>query len=71
MENRKGRTKVTSEHKLSVDEAAKLMGVSPQYVRIALQRGIFPFGCAIRMSGKNYSYVIFKEKFTEFTGIKV
>ena len=53
---------------LKVEEAAKLMKKSPQFVRIGLQRGILPFGTAIKRNGR-YSYYISPEKFQEFTGI--
>ena len=55
---------------MTVKQTADLMGVSPQFVRIGLQRGILPFGYAVKMSGR-YVYWISKEKFEESTGIKV
>ena len=36
--------------KLSVKEAATLMGKSVQFVRIGLQRGAFNFGSAVKLS---------------------
>lgn len=62
---------MTYENKLTIKEAARLMNVSEQFVRIALQKNILPFGYAVQMSGKNYTYFISKEKFTEHTGIAV
>ncbi len=56
--------------KMTVKQTADLMGVSPQFIRIGLQRGILPFGYAVKMSGR-YVYWISKEKFEESTGIKV
>ena len=56
-------------NRLSIAEAAKLMGASEQFIRIGLQRGILPFGYAIQMSRKRYTYVIIKQKFIEYTGI--
>ena len=47
--------------KVSIKEAAKLMGVSQQFVRIGLQQGIFPFGAAVKMSSR-YTYYINEEK---------
>lgn len=46
------------------------MGVSEQFVRVALQNGVFPFGYAVKMSTQ-WTYYISPEKFTEHTGIKV
>lgn len=37
---------------MKVTECARLLGKSPQFVRIGLQRGILPFGYAIKMSSK-------------------
>ena len=56
---------------LTVVEASKLMGVSPQYVRVGLQKGILPFGYAVQISRERYTYFISREKFIEHTGIKV
>ena len=56
-------------NRLSVAEAAKLMGASEQFIRIGLQRGILPFGYAMQMTRKRYTYVIIKQKFIEYTGI--
>ena len=60
-----------NENRLTIKDAAKLMGVSEQFVRIALQRGILPWGYAVQITGKKYTYFISKEKFTEHTGIAV
>ncbi len=60
-----------AENRLTIKEAAKLLGTSEQFVRIALQQGIFPWGCAVKMSGQRYTYFISKYKFTEATGISV
>lgn len=58
-------------NRLTIKQAASLMGVSEQFVRIALQRGILPWGYAVQMSGRRYTYFISKEKFIEHTGISV
>lgn len=48
---------------ISVEEAAKILGVTAQNVRIGLQRDKYPFGTAIDMSGKGrYRYNIFTER---------
>ena len=51
--------------RLSVAEAAKRMGVSPQFVRIGLRQGIFPFGTAVKMSTR-WTYYINEEKFLAY-----
>jgi hypothetical protein len=55
---------------VNVSEAARLMGVSQQFVRVGLQRGILPFGCAIQISNKKYTYFISRSKLLEYVGAK-
>lgn len=62
---------MSHENKLTIKEAARLTGMSEQFIRIALQQGKLPWGCAVRMSGRNYTYFISKQKFIEHTGISV
>lgn len=54
---------------MTVAEAALLMGVSRQFIRVGLQKGIFPFGYAVQVSADRYTYFISRQKFTEYTGI--
>ena len=49
-------------------EAARLMGCSSETVRLALIKEILPFGFAVKRKSK-YTFVIFRKKFEEFTGI--
>ena len=58
------------QNRLATDRCAKLMHVSPQFIRIGLQQGKFPWGFAIKMSGR-WTYWISRQKFEESTGIKV
>lgn len=55
--------------RMSVADAAAIMGVSRAYIRIGLQRGALPFGTAIKMSGR-YTYHISAPKFYEYLGVK-
>ena len=55
--------------RLSVDEAAKIMGVSKPYIRIGLQRGLLPFGTAVKMTGNRYTYFISKNRLYEYLGV--
>nr|DAP77946.1 MAG TPA: hypothetical protein [Caudoviricetes sp.] len=59
-----------SSNRISVEQAAKLLGASPQFIRIGLQQGMLDFGMAVKMS-RQWTYVITKQKFEEATGIKV
>lgn len=57
------------DNNLTVEEAADLMGVSRQFIRVGLQKGVLPFGYAVQVSSKRYTYFISKQKFKEYTGI--
>jgi transcriptional regulator with XRE-family HTH domain len=52
-----------------VDMAAKLLGKSRQFVRVSLQRGIAPFGFAVKLSGDRFSYHISPKKLNEYIGL--
>ena len=54
---------------LPVTKAARLMGVSPQFIRIGLQQGKLPFGYAVRFTGGQYRYYISPKLFAQHTGI--
>ena len=58
------------ENSITIAEAAKLMGVSRQFIRIGLQKGILPFGYAVQVSADRFTYFISKQKFIEHTGIE-
>ena len=49
---------------LSITEAAEILGVTPQFLRLALQQGKFPFGVAVKM--KRWAYFIHPEQFREY-----
>lgn len=63
---RKG--KVSDTMKITILDAAKTLNKSPQYIRLMLQQGKFPFGSATKMSPHRWNYVIFPEKFREYVG---
>lgn len=52
---------------MKVDECAKLLGKSPQFVRIGLQRKILPFGYAVKMSSV-WTYHISDKQVYEYIG---
>lgn len=52
---------------MTVKECAALLGKSEQFVRIGLQRGILPFGYAVKMSSK-WTYHISRYKVKEYLG---
>lgn len=51
--------------KLSVKEAALLMGKSVEFVRVGLQNGRFPFGSAVKLSSR-WCYHISPNLFYEY-----
>lgn len=51
--------------KMPPTEAARIMGVSPQFIRCGLQQDKFPFGVAVKME-RQWAYYINKEKFYEY-----
>lgn len=55
---------------MKVIECAKLLNKSPQFIRIGLQRGVLPFGYAIKMSSI-WTYHISEAKVYEYLGKKV
>lgn len=55
--------------RIKVTEAARLMGVSAQFVRIGMQRGKLPIGQAVKLSDR-WTYYISPKLFEEFTGVK-
>ena len=52
---------------MNVAEAARRLHKSEQWVRIGLQKGILPFGFAIKTSSK-WSYHISEHKLDEYLG---
>lgn len=56
--------------KVRIEDVASMLGVTPQSVRVGLQRGAFPFGAAFKTkeTNKSYNYVIYPEKLKEYAG---
>ena len=52
---------------ISIADAAKILGKSPQFIRVGLQQGILPFGKAVQISSK-YTYHISPKLFKEYIG---
>lgn len=51
--------------RVTVKEAAKLMGVSEQFIRIGLQRGELPIGSCVKMSSK-WTYHISRSRLNAY-----
>lgn len=54
---------------MTVNEAAKILGKSPQFVRIGLQKGVLPIGTAVKMSSR-WTYHISEEQLKKYAGEK-
>lgn len=52
--------------RVTVTEAAARMGVNPQFLRMGLRLGRFPFGTAVQMPGGRWSYYINAERFRRY-----
>ena len=55
--------------KMRVEEAAKRLGKSEQFIRVSLQRGTAPFGFAVQMASGKWCYHISPKKFAEYAGV--
>ena len=44
--------------RITVKQAAAMIGASEQFVRVGLQTGTLPIGAAVKMGKKNYTYHI-------------
>jgi len=49
---------------LTIKEAAQIMGVTPQFLRIGLRQKRFPFGAAVKF--RRWAYYVNAEKFNEY-----
>ena len=56
--------------RIKVSEAAKILGVSSQFVRLGLQRGTLPIGTAVKMSSK-WTYYINPHLLELYLGIDI
>ena len=54
---------------LTIHETAELLGMSQQFVRIGLQRGILPFGSAVKLSTR-WTYYVSPTRLYEYAGIR-
>lgn len=56
--------------KITVIEAAKILHVSDQFVRIGLQRNVLPIGTALKMSSK-WTYQISAGQLAQYSGADI
>lgn len=55
-----------SNQRITIKQAAELLGVSQQFLRIGLQQGKFPFGIAVKTSRNRYTYYINSTQFVKY-----
>lgn len=55
--------------RLSPEEAAVLMGLGKETVRLGLQQGVFPWGYAVKTSEHRWTYFINARRFAEIEGV--
>lgn len=48
--------------RITVQEAAKLMGATEQFIRVSLQQGRVDWGYAVQTTKRRYTYYIYREK---------
>lgn len=53
--------------KITIKEAARIMGKSQQFVRIGIQRGALPFGAAVKVKNR-WNYYISPKLFYNYVG---
>ena len=59
---------IITHQKISIEEAARRLGKSQQFIRIALQNGVAPFGFATKGTGNTYDYHISPKLLNEYIG---
>lgn len=60
-----------NKRKITTSDAALIMGCSPQFVRIGMQRQILDIGDAVNISGTRWTYCISPSKLAERQGMTV
>lgn len=56
--------------RIKVAEAAAILHVSQQFVRVAMQQGVLPIGVAVKMSS-HWTYQISPRKLADYTGTDI
>lgn len=56
--------------KLTINDVSSMLGISPQTLRLGLQRKEFPFGTAIKTSNR-YTYIIYDKKLKEYLDYEI
>lgn len=57
-------------HKITVQQAADILNMDVQSLRVGIQKNAFPFGVAYK-AGKRFTYFINPKEFEEYTGVRI
>lgn len=57
--------------RLTVEQAAKLLGVDNMTVSKGLRQGVFPWGYGIKTTDKSWTYIINAESFARIEGVQI
>lgn len=57
--------------RLTVEQAAKLLGVDKMTVSKGLRQGVFPWGYGIKTTDKSWTYIINAESFARIEGVQI
>lgn len=60
-----------SNQRITIKQAAELLGVSQQFLRIGLQQGKFSFGVAVKTSPSRYTYYVNADRLLAYLGAKL
>lgn len=53
---------------MTVIEASKVLGVSPQFIRLGLQQGRLPIGTAVKTSSNRWTYDVREHLLVQYMG---
>lgn len=56
--------------RIKVSDAARIMGVADEFIRLGIIKGLLPFGIAIKR-GSKYTYYISPGQFAEYLRIPI
>lgn len=57
-------------NRLTTQKVARIMGKSDEFVRVGLQRGLLPFGYAVKLPNRQkYTYYINPKQFQNYLGV--
>ena len=55
---------------MTPDEVGKVLHKSAEFVRAGLRQERFPFGTAVQSKTGQWNYLIIKDKFLDFVGVR-